>query len=162
MAIDKVFIAGSGTMGRGIAQACAQAGLRVMLNDISEKALEEALKGISWSVGKLVEKGRVEGPAEEIMSRIRTTPSLDQAAGTDLGVLNRLFAAILYVPRQRLAVLAAEGFGASHVDQSDRDQVGIVVAGRQATSREQRTADPEMDSSVPHRPLILLPVDAVA
>ncbi len=86
MAIDRVFIAGSGTMGRGIAQACAQAGLQVTLNDISQEALTQALDGIAWSVGKLVEKGKVQGSVEEITGRIRTDPSLESAAGADLAM----------------------------------------------------------------------------
>lgn len=86
MAIDKVFIAGGGTMGRGIAQTCAQAGLTVILSDISGPVLDKALESIAWSVGKLVDKGRVKGRPEEIMDRISTTVSLEEAAGCDLAI----------------------------------------------------------------------------
>ncbi len=77
MQIEKVFIVGSGLMGGGIAQVCAQSGLDVTLCDLREDAVEKALKTISWSVGKLVEKGLVTGSAEEIMSRIHKAPGLD-------------------------------------------------------------------------------------
>jgi 3-hydroxybutyryl-CoA dehydrogenase len=56
MTIKKVFIVGSGLMGSGIAQVCAQAGIEVFLYDISPEALNRALKSIEWSVGKFVEK----------------------------------------------------------------------------------------------------------
>ena len=54
MAIEKVFIVGSGLMGSGIAQVCAQVGIQVFLNDITQDILNKALKNISWSVGKFV------------------------------------------------------------------------------------------------------------
>ncbi len=57
MGIQKILIVGSGLMGSGIAQVCAQAGLDVLLSDVSHEALEKALKNIEWSVGKLVDKG---------------------------------------------------------------------------------------------------------
>ena len=56
MDIQKVMVVGSGLMGSGIAQVCAQAGLEVILNDVSDEALERAKKSIAWSVGKFVER----------------------------------------------------------------------------------------------------------
>jgi 3-hydroxybutyryl-CoA dehydrogenase len=84
MAIKKVFVLGSGTMGAGIAQSCAQSVFEVALCDTSNEILQKAQKGIAWSVGKLVEKGRVPGSSEEIMARIHTTTDLVDSAGADL------------------------------------------------------------------------------
>lgn len=78
---EKVFVMGAGTMGAGIAQACAQVGMRVVLCDISQTVLEKAIKGIAWSVGKLVEKGKVGGSSDEIMSRITPSLAIEDAAG---------------------------------------------------------------------------------
>jgi 3-hydroxybutyryl-CoA dehydrogenase len=39
MDIQNVMIVGSGLMGSGIAQVCAQAGVSVILNDVSRPAL---------------------------------------------------------------------------------------------------------------------------
>ena len=80
MDIKKIFVAGAGLMGGGITQVCAQAGYDVTMRDITEEILEKSLKAIQWSVGKLVEKGRVEGSADEIMARIKTTTELSDAA----------------------------------------------------------------------------------
>lgn len=82
MDINKVMVVGSGLMGSGIAQVCAQAGLSVVLNDVSEDALEKALKNIDWSVGKLVEKGKLSETKDVIMSRIVT--SCDYAKGREV------------------------------------------------------------------------------
>ena len=84
MKIEKVFVVGSGTMGNGIAQVCAQNGITVVLNDISQDALEKALKTIQWSVSKFVEKGKVSGPVETIMGRITTSTEYSGAADADL------------------------------------------------------------------------------
>ena len=84
MGIQTVFIAGSGLMGSGIAQVCAQAGLRVILFDVVREQLDKALQGISWSVGKFIEKGKVEGTLDEVMGRVSITTDHAPAAGADL------------------------------------------------------------------------------
>jgi len=84
MSIKKVFIAGSGLMGGGIAQVCAQSGLKVWLWDISKEATARALKNIEWSAGKLIEKGKAQGPLESVMERIAIADSHESAAEADL------------------------------------------------------------------------------
>src|SRR5512136_2631659 len=86
MAIEKVFIIGSGLMGSGIAQVCAQAGLQVFINDINQEILNKALKNISWSVGKFVEKGKLKESVETIMGRIRTGTDFAAAGQADLAI----------------------------------------------------------------------------
>jgi 3-hydroxybutyryl-CoA dehydrogenase len=84
MAIEKVFVVGSGLMGGGIAQVCAQSGIQVFINDISQEILNRALKNISWSVGKFIEKGRVKENLETIMGRIKTGTDFTAAGQADL------------------------------------------------------------------------------
>ena len=86
MDIQSVVIVGSGLMGSGIAQVCAQSGLRVMLTDVSEASLERAEAGIAWSVGKFIEKGRLSEDQETILSRIRTTTDLQSCREADLAI----------------------------------------------------------------------------
>lgn len=74
-------VMGSGLMGSGIAQVCAQAGIDVVLNDVSVQALDKAMKTIAWSVGKFAEKGRLSEDRETVMKRITATG--DYAAGKD-------------------------------------------------------------------------------
>ena len=83
MEIKKIFVAGAGLMGGGIAQVCAQAGYQVTMRDISDDILEKSLKAIRWSVGKFVEKGKVEGSVEDIMGRLKVTTDLAHAADAD-------------------------------------------------------------------------------
>jgi 3-hydroxybutyryl-CoA dehydrogenase len=83
MEIKKIFVAGAGLMGGGIAQVCAQAGYDVTMRDISEDILNKSLKTISWSVGKFVEKGKVQGTVAEILDRLKITTDLSAAADAD-------------------------------------------------------------------------------
>lgn len=84
MNIGKVFIIGSGLMGSGIAQVCAQAGLEATLSDVSQEQLDKAVKNIAWSAGKLIEKGKVAGTLDEVMGRVSTSVDLAPAAEADL------------------------------------------------------------------------------
>jgi 3-hydroxybutyryl-CoA dehydrogenase len=86
MQVNKVFIVGSGLMGSGIAQVCAQAGLQVVLLDTTREVLMTGMEGISWSVGKLVEKGRLEESRETILDRISTTVDIGAAEDADLAI----------------------------------------------------------------------------
>jgi len=84
MKIKKSFIVGSGLMGSGIAQVCAQAGIKVFLYDIDSDALKKALKGIEWSVNKFVEKGKVKEDMATIMARIKIVTDFSEAKSVDL------------------------------------------------------------------------------
>lgn len=84
MKMQKVFVVGSGLMGSGIAQVCAQAGIQVFLNDIDAEALKKALRNIRWSVGKFVEKGKVQETVEAILARITTVTDYDNVPECDL------------------------------------------------------------------------------
>ena len=86
MTVQKVFIVGSGLMGGGIAQVCAQAGFDVFIHDVTQEILNKALKNIAWSVGKFVEKGKLKENLETIMSRIRTGIDFTPATQADLAI----------------------------------------------------------------------------
>lgn len=79
-------VLGAGTMGHGIAQCCAQAGLEVALYDLAAEPLARGLKGIEAFLGKGVEKGKLTAAAAaETRARVRGTTRLDEAcAGADL------------------------------------------------------------------------------
>jgi len=83
MEVKKIFVAGAGLMGGGIAQVCAQAGYSVVMRDLTDEILDKGLKAMRWSVGKMVEKGKVQGTTEAIMGRIRKTTELSGAADAD-------------------------------------------------------------------------------
>ena len=86
MEIQKVMVVGSGLMGSGIAQVCAQAGIQVYLHDVSKDALTKAIKAIDWSVGKFVEKGKLSESKDSIMARIRLITDSKDGRVVDLSI----------------------------------------------------------------------------
>jgi 3-hydroxybutyryl-CoA dehydrogenase len=59
MKIKTVGVVGSGTMGSGIAQACAVSGIQVMMVDISQEALDKGKKSIANSLERLLSKEKI-------------------------------------------------------------------------------------------------------
>lgn len=56
----KICVVGTGTMGSGIVQVFAQAGYNVVMKGISREEVDKGFKIIEKSLGKLVEKGKIE------------------------------------------------------------------------------------------------------
>jgi len=86
MGIQKVLVVGSGLMGSGIAQVCAQTGIQVLLYDVSKDALVNAIKTIDWSVGKFIEKGKLDEDRDSIMARIRLITDITDGKEVDLAI----------------------------------------------------------------------------
>ncbi len=85
MGIQTIGIIGAGTMGNGIAQACAVAGLNAVVQDVNEAALERALKTVSGSLERSVRKGTMtEADRDAAIARIATTQKADDLAAADL------------------------------------------------------------------------------
>lgn len=80
-----ICVIGTGTMGAGIVQAFAQAGLDVCLKSRTQAAADKAVAKIAKSLSKLVEKGKVtEAFKAETLSHIRTTILYSDLAQADL------------------------------------------------------------------------------
>ncbi len=87
MEIRKIGVIGAGQMGAGIAQVAAQAGYMVVLRDLEETFLERGLATIRRSLGKLLEKGKLDQSAHDAtLTRIRTSVSLGDLSDCDLVV----------------------------------------------------------------------------
>jgi 3-hydroxybutyryl-CoA dehydrogenase len=86
MEVRKVLVVGSGLMGSGIAQVCAQAGIDVFLNDAAGDALNKAIKNIEWSVGKFIEKGKLNEDQKTILGRITPIKDLGKTQDVDLAI----------------------------------------------------------------------------
>ncbi|GAB1475009.1 3-hydroxybutyryl-CoA dehydrogenase [Bacteroidota bacterium] len=81
----KICVIGTGTMGSGIVQAFAQAGMDVIMKGISQGELEWGHNNIFKNLKKLEEKGKIEaGVKEQIMGRITETVSYKDCADAGL------------------------------------------------------------------------------
>ncbi|HVS13940.1 MAG TPA: 3-hydroxybutyryl-CoA dehydrogenase [Thermoanaerobaculia bacterium] len=74
--IERVGVAGCGLMGRGIAEVCALAGYRTVVREVEQGLLDRGLEAIARSLGKSVEKGRLE-PAAAAAARERLGATLE-------------------------------------------------------------------------------------
>lgn len=59
MSLSTIGVIGAGTMGNGIAQVSAMAGLKVIMVDISDAAIEKGLATLSASLDRLIKKDRI-------------------------------------------------------------------------------------------------------
>jgi 3-hydroxybutyryl-CoA dehydrogenase len=83
--IQKIGVIGGGTMGSGIAQTFAMAGYPVLVQDLTEAALDRARKTIGASLARLVRKGTLtEAKADEAIGMISTTTVFELMDDRDL------------------------------------------------------------------------------
>jgi len=82
MNLSKIGVIGAGTMGNGIAQVSAAAGLEVVMVDVSQAALDRGLAAIGGSLDRLVKKQKLSADDQAVVrSRIRgSTQYRDLAA----------------------------------------------------------------------------------
>ncbi|HYP31616.1 MAG TPA: 3-hydroxyacyl-CoA dehydrogenase NAD-binding domain-containing protein, partial [Burkholderiaceae bacterium] len=59
MTIQTVGIIGAGTMGNGIAQACAVAGINVVMVDIAQAAVDKGIATVAGSLDRLIKKDKL-------------------------------------------------------------------------------------------------------
>ncbi|MBL8602158.1 MAG: 3-hydroxybutyryl-CoA dehydrogenase [Myxococcales bacterium] len=75
--IQRVAVLGAGTMGHGIAQVCAAAGLSVRVFDLDDAALERGQRGVLGSLERVVKKGGLSGAdAAAVAGRIAWSTAL--------------------------------------------------------------------------------------
>lgn len=85
MTIKTIGIIGAGTMGNGIAQTCAVAGIDAVMQDVNEAALERAMKTIGGSLDRLVRKGTLDDAGKAAaLARVCTTTRAEDLASADL------------------------------------------------------------------------------
>lgn len=101
MSIQKIGVAGAGTMGNGIAQCFAASGHDVVLFDIAQGSLDRALKTIAGSFDRLIKKGALDETSKQAaLARITTTLDLNdfkscqlvvEAASENFNIKSQLF-----------------------------------------------------------------------
>jgi enoyl-CoA hydratase/3-hydroxyacyl-CoA dehydrogenase len=83
--VRTVGVLGAGTMGHGIAEVVALAGLDVWVYDVQRSFLDSGLEKVRWSVAKLVEKGTISADrGKEVLDRVHGTLDLTEMAKVDL------------------------------------------------------------------------------
>jgi len=84
MSIGTVGVIGAGQMGAGVAQVAAQAGVKVLLNDISEDFVARGRETVARNLDRMIQRGRFKPEERDnIMRRIDTTATLEDLKETD-------------------------------------------------------------------------------
>jgi 3-hydroxybutyryl-CoA dehydrogenase len=86
-AVQKIAIAGAGTMGNGIAHVAARSGFDVVLFDIRQPALDAAIATISKNLDREVAKNKLSADDKSAaIAHIRVTTSIDDLKAADFAV----------------------------------------------------------------------------
>lgn len=85
MNIQRIGVIGAGTMGNGIAQVCALAGLHVTMVDISDAAVGRGLETIRKNLDRLVTKDKLDAAGRSAaLERIQGTTRKEDLRGASL------------------------------------------------------------------------------
>jgi 3-hydroxybutyryl-CoA dehydrogenase len=101
LSISRVGVLGCGLMGSGIAQTAAVAGFTTVARDVAEPLLEKGRAGILKSLGKLVEKGKLDQKSRDAavgkltfttdLAALRDCDIIIEAVTEDLDLKNGLW-----------------------------------------------------------------------
>jgi 3-hydroxybutyryl-CoA dehydrogenase len=153
--IERVFVAGAGLMGHGIAQVHAAIGAAVTLYEPDRTRAEAGLERIAANLARSVDKGRLSADERDaILGRIRATDDAAAAADADL-VIEAVFedrAVKRALWGQLDAIAPAEAIFASNTSSIAIDS----LAGAVASERRTRFVGMHFFSPVPVMPLIEL------
>jgi 3-hydroxyacyl-CoA dehydrogenase len=85
--VESVAIVGAGTMGGGIAMACANAGLRVVLVDTGNEALDRGMATIRRNYDSSIKRGRLSpSDVEQRLALIQPGTGLERCGDVDLTI----------------------------------------------------------------------------
>lgn len=149
---SRVAVLGAGTMGAGIAQACAGAGHEVLLYDINEAARQRGLEAISSSLSRFVSRERLsQAEADALLERI--SPVADLSGLKDVATVIEAVPEDLNIKRQvwqeAAAAAAADALLATNTSSLSVTEIASFSGGN-----EQRFCGLHFFNPVPMLPLV--------
>ena len=130
MAIQTVGIVGAGTMGNGIAQACAVSGIQVVMVDISDAAVQKGLATVAGSLDRLIKKEQIsEADKSAALARIKTSTNYDDLKSAELVIeaATENFDLKVKILKQLDALLAPEVIVATNTSSISITQLAAVT-----------------------------------
>ncbi len=129
--IQTVGIIGAGTMGNGIAQACAVSGVDVVMVDISDAAVQKGLATVAASLDRLIKKDKISAADKDAaLARITTSTDYAAMAGAQLVIeaATENYALKVKILQQAEAVLPPETLIASNTSSISITKMAAVTA----------------------------------
>ena len=117
MTIQTVGIIGAGTMGNGIAQACAVSGINVVMVDISDAAVQKGIATVAGSLDRLIKKEKITAADKDAaLARIKGSTRYEdlQSAQLVIEAATENYELKLKILKQADALLAPEVIIASN------------------------------------------------
>ncbi|MEN5179779.1 3-hydroxybutyryl-CoA dehydrogenase [Comamonas testosteroni] len=130
MTIQTVGVIGAGTMGNGIAQTCAVAGLQVVMVDISDAAVQKGLATVGASLDRLIKKEKItEADKTAALARIKGSTRYDdlKAAQLVIEAATENYELKLKILKQVDDLLAPEVLLASNTSSISITQLGAAT-----------------------------------
>jgi 3-hydroxybutyryl-CoA dehydrogenase len=131
MVFKTLAVIGAGTMGNGIAQVAALAGLDVVMIDVDEKALSKGRSTLTMNLGRLVDKEKIDAAARDAaLARIETSTDYQHISTADI-VIEAATERIdlkLVILKQIEAVARADAIIASNTSSISITALGAVLA----------------------------------
>ncbi len=154
MDIQTIGVIGAGTMGNGIAQACALKGLNVAMVDIDSAAVERGLGQVAASLERLVKKDKLSAADQAaVMSRIQTSTDyrsllpaqlVIEAATENEGLKRKILAQLVRGHRRSHCPARARRV------QTQSGGAGRIDAKRIGTAPDRRC----LDHAIPDNPVV--------
>lgn len=130
MSIQTVGIIGAGTMGHGIAQACAVSGVNVVMVDISEASVAKGVSSVAASLDRLIKKEKItEADKVAALARIKGSTHYEdlQAAQLVIEAATENFELKVKILKQVDALLAPEVIVASNTSSISITKLAAVT-----------------------------------
>jgi len=151
--VRSVGVIGAGTMGNGIAQVFATAGFEVRVQDVSPGALDRAVKTVTRSLDKFVEKSKLTAADRDaILGRISTSTTLEPLAEVDFVVE----AAVEHLETKKAVFQALDGVTRPEIVLSSNTSSISITALGAATRRPDRVLGMHFMNPVPLMTLVEL------
>ena len=151
MTIQTVGIIGAGTMGNGIAQACAVSGINVVMVDISDAAVQKGIATVAGSLDRLIKKEKITAADKDAaLARIKGSTRYEylQSAQLVIEAATENYELKLKILKQADALLAPEVIIASNTSSISITQLAA------ATSRPDRFIGMHFFNPVPMMALV--------
>ncbi len=149
--ITTVGVLGCGLMGSGIAQTAAAAGFQTMVREVADAAIEKGKAGITRSLDKAIEKGKLDTAAKDAtLGRLRYTRSLADLKGCDIVIE----AVIEDLELKRAAWKELDGICPAHTIFASNTSSLTVVEQAMATKRADKFVGLHFFNPVPLMKLV--------
>lgn len=131
MSIQRVGVIGAGTMGNGIAQACAVKGIAVVMVDIQQAAVDKGIATVSSSLDRLIKKeAMTDADKTKALSLIQGSTRYEDLAKVDLVIeaATENHALKIKILQQLDVILGSDVLIASNTSSISITQLAAVVS----------------------------------